>query len=140
MLDDEDFGLLMQQPGGAAAFGLFVALLMTGRERLQQGKAERVSGTDTLVFLNGMDHVLSRARSNRGAFFHCLNALRTVAEQSRSEPWIDLNNDDRISIRSFFQFNTVGGDGWGGAREGAGRRSRHETGIGIQDSFKLNPI
>lgn len=128
LLDDEDYRRLVGLDGGLEAFGAFVALVLAGRERLQQGKAARLGDTDALVFLNGTEHVLSRAGVTPGQLRNCLDRLAEVAAGSDSCPWLYVDPvEGRLVIRSFYKYNT--NENWGGSRPGAGRPK-------IQDGFK----
>lgn len=125
ILDDEDFHVLLTLPGGFEAFGQFCSLLIVGRERFQQGKAARVGETEALVFTNKLTHVLGRARMVRSQLDALLLILRAVADEADSEPWLTLE-DERLSIRSFFKYHAPTDSGWGGARNGSGRKTKNQ--------------
>jgi hypothetical protein len=129
ILDDEDYRILMTLPGGMEAFGVFVAMLILGRERLQQGKVKHLSETDSLKFDNSTTHLLAMSRLSIRQLDRCLKTLETVANESGSKPWMYRDDDSHLVIRSFFKFNA--NPAWGGAREGAGRHSSR-----IQDESK----
>lgn len=121
ILDDEDFGILTEDPGGMEAFGLFVAIVVAGRSRLQLDRAERVGETDALVFVDRTRHLLSMIHADQRQLDRCLAAFARVAAETNGDPWLYLDENGRLVIRSFFKFNT--NTGWGGARGGSGRKS-----------------
>jgi hypothetical protein len=133
ILDDEDYRILMAMSSGLEAFGVFVAMLILGRERLQQGKAQQVPETESLKFDNSTTHLLAMTHLTRRQLDRCLNTLAEVAKDSQSEPWMYLDSESQLVIRSFFKFNTQ--TGWGGSRAGAGRRSNLS-----QDDSKKNHL
>lgn len=139
ILDDEDYRVLVGRKGGMEAFGVFVAMILVGRERLQQGQARQVDGTDALAFDNSTAHVLSMTHVTRKQLDACLKLLASVALETHSAPWMSLDAGGRLVIRSFFKFNTSAS--WGGPRQGAGRGgTRNQDGIKLnQDDSNLNP-
>lgn len=143
ILDDEDFGVLTEDPGGLEAFGLFVAIVVAGRSRLQMERAERVGDSDALVFIDRTRHLLSLVHADRDQLDRCLAAFARVAQETEGEPWLYLDDNGRLVIRSFFKFNT--NTGWGGHRDGAGRKpSGNQDGPGgnqvFQDDSKRNHL
>lgn len=132
ILGDEDYRLLVKRKGGLAAFGVFVAIVLAGRERLQEGKARRIPETEALLFDNRKSHVREMLGINPKQLDSCLRLVLRVADETKSEPWVYLDGNDHLVIRSFFKFNT--NTGWGGPRDGAGRPPSD-----IQDESNLNP-
>jgi hypothetical protein len=122
ILDDEDYRILMASNGGPEAFGVFAAMLVLGRERLQQGKARQLSETESLRFDNSTTHLLAMTHLNTRHLDRCLRTLAEVAKSTGSKPWMYLDDDSQLVIRSFFKFNA--GEGWGGPRPGSGRKPR----------------
>lgn len=131
LLDDEDYRVLMASKNGLESFGVFVAMLVLGRERLQQEKARQVSGSESLKFDNSTTHLLAMTHVSHKQLVTCLKTLSQVAKDTGSEPWMYLDETSHLVIRSFFKFNLNAG--WGGVRPGAGRQSR-----GNQDDSKNN--
>lgn len=119
LLTDEDYATLMDLEGGGEAFGVFAAIVVAGRERLQEGKACRVRDSESLRFENKTPFVLSLARITPERFQRCLAALAKVAAETGGRSWLHVDREDHLIIRSFFKFNTA--SGWGGSRSGAGR-------------------
>ena len=128
LLGDEDFRLLIGMKGGAEAFGVFVAMLVVGRERLQQGQARQLSehaNSESLRFDNSTTHVLALAYMKGSHLSRAIAMLAEVAKITGSEPWMYLDRTEHLVIRSFFRFN-VSAD-WGGKRPGAGRPQKEPT-------------
>lgn len=125
ILDDDDFHVLMAMPSGLETFGAFCSLLVVGRERFQQGKAIHLGETESLVFINRLSYVLSRARINRKQLDMILATLRAVAEETDTLPWLSLDGD-RLVIRSFFKYHSPPDKNWGGTRPGAGRKIKNQ--------------
>jgi hypothetical protein len=132
LLGDEDFGVLMARDDGPEVFGIFVAMVLAARERLQQGKASRLKKTDALRFENGTPYVVTIARVSAERFTRCLAALAEVAEETGGMPWMTLDESGHVVIRSFFKFNTY--TGWGGTRPGAGRPPDNQDEIKLDSS------
>jgi hypothetical protein len=144
ILNDEDYRILVQSEGGLEAFGVFCAMVVVGRQRLQDGKAYQAEGTDSLVFENSLDHLVSLAHLARNHLGFALEILVSVAGQTKSEPWMYLDDEGRLVIRSFFKFNTnrSGDDGWGGPRPNSGRpakRNQDGNQDGLQHETKMKP-
>lgn len=133
ILQDEDFATLVKQRGGMEAFGFFVAVLVVGRERLQRGRAQQLSNTESLRFDDSTDHVLGMVYSNRKQLDKCLEVFDAVTRANSSKPWLHLDKSGHLVIRSFFRWNT--NTGWGGPRSGSGRKSR-----GNQDDSENNHL
>lgn len=135
ILDDEDYHELLAEPQGLEAFGLFVALVLVARERLQQEKAVRIGKTDALRFENASGFVAGRAGVDVATLARSLQAMASVAERTGTEPWVHLDADGRIVIRSFFRYNTK--TGWGGTRAGSGRPRKNQIN---QDDSRENHL
>lgn len=124
---------MVSLPGGLEAFGVFVAMVILGRERLQQGKAKRLFEKPNLVFSESLDHIAALSHLTISNIRNSLYIMKTVAKKNGSEPWMSLDETSHLVIRSFFKFNTR--EDWGGRREGAGRKSRQN-----QDDSKNNHL
>lgn len=140
LLGDEDFRVLIGVKGGAEAFGVFVAMLVVGRERLQHSQARQLSGTDSLRFDNSTTHVLTMAYMKPPQLSKAVAVLAEVAKITGNEPWMYLDDSLHLVIRSFFKFNVS--TNWGGKRDGSGRPSRlkDEESRGIQDDSQNNHL
>jgi hypothetical protein len=125
ILDDDDFHVLMAMPSGLETFGAFCSLLVVGRERFQQGKADHLGETESLVFTNRLSYVLSRARIDRRQLDSALAVLRAMADETDTLPWLSLDGD-RLVIRSFFKYHSPPDKNWGGTRPGAGRKIKNQ--------------
>jgi hypothetical protein len=135
ILTDADFGQLMQSDNGLRAFGVFVALVVAGRERLQRGKASRLSGTDTLVMHDDIGHIVWLTHISQARIEAAIRTMAEVASRSGDQPWASVDASGRLNIKSFFKFNA--NDKWGGPRPGAGRRNQDDD-TRNQDEIKLN--
>lgn len=138
LLGDEDYWTLMEEPDGPAVFGAFVAMLVVARDRLQQGKAERLGDSAALRVLSRPAHLISLARLPSGQFEQAIATLERVAKATGGEPWMSLDGDGMLVIRSFFKFNTS--TGWGGPRPGAGRPTKDENQDAPQGETKTPPV
>jgi hypothetical protein len=69
-----------------------------------------------------------------------IQVIADAAKQTGSEPWMYLDDDGHLVIRSFFKFNTS--KDWGGPRAGAGRPPKADDGnsSGIQDESQNNHL
>lgn len=130
LLTDQDFCTLMTTAEGREAFGVFVAILVAGRDRLQRDRAERIEGTDALRFLDRLPHLATLTRTTEAIIRHTVDVMGQLIQCTGDEPWLSIQPDGRLVIRSFFKFNTS--ESWGGSRPSAGRRN--------QDEFKLNQL
>lgn len=119
LLADEDYAVLMGHKHGPEAFGIFVATVVAGRERLTQGKASQIPDTESLRFENSIEYVASLVRVSVARLDRCLATLAECAGLVNGDPWMHLDKSGHVVIRSFFKFNTK--TGWGGQRPGAGR-------------------
>jgi hypothetical protein len=115
ILQDEDYFTLMRSPGGAETFGVFVAMVVVARERLQQNKASQVDGTQAICLHNSLPYLAAMARINLDVLEQAIVTLNNVAKDAGSEPWMTVDHEGRLVIRSFFKFNTS--SGWGGPRD-----------------------
>ena len=115
ILQDEDYFTLMRSPGGVEAFGVFVAMVVVARERLQQNKAVQVEGTHAIRLLNSIPHLAAMAHTGEEALTKAIATLGAVAGKTNSEPWMSVDDHGSLVIRSFFKFNTS--SGWGGPRD-----------------------
>jgi hypothetical protein len=139
LLRDQDMMTLMELPDGAAAFGVFVLLIVAGRERLQEGRASRVLDTDALRFDDQPRIVARLALCSWEQVERAVDLMGQVASVNGGEPWVGRDELGRIVIRSFFKFNTS--DGYGGAREGAGRPPKNQDEFKSESSSgRLNPL
>lgn len=120
ILQDEDFTALMKSRGGPEAFGLFVAILIAGRERFQRKRARQIPNTEALRFEDSTNHILSMACADGRALTRCLETFDAVTKANGSKPWLYLDKDNHLVIRTFFRWNTT--SGWGGPRDGSGRK------------------
>ena len=131
LLDDEDYRLLVSDKCGIASLGTFLAICLVGRRRLLDRHATRIDGTDSLRLDDSVQHVLALARLTERHFEMLLGSLARVAEQTRSKPWVYVDDDGRIVIRSFFKFNADANHG--GPRPGTGPKPREDS-RAIQES------
>jgi hypothetical protein len=113
ILSDEDYGVLMASRDGPQTFGVFVAMLLVGRDRFQQKRA-RLMGKSSLVISDSLAHVASLGRISQSQLEQALAILARIAEQTGTQPWMYLDDDSHLVIRSFFKFNTK--SGWSGQR------------------------
>lgn len=152
LLDDEDYCVLVASKGGLEAFGVFVSMVILGRSRLQNGKARRsaesglpsdnsklkqLSEENSLTFDNSLTHLASLAHIDEKQLHRCLTTLKGIADRTGGHPWMYLDESKHLVIRSFFKFNTK--SGWGGNREGAGRKSSGNQ-DGNQDDSEINHL
>lgn len=145
LLTDEDYRLLVSRKGGTEAFGVFCSMILVGRHRLQEGKARQIEGTDSLVIDNSIGHLLSLCHLRRNQLDFALEILKAISQETRSEPWMLLNPEGLLVIRSFFKFNgrrvdsqedeSAGGK-WGGNRPGAGRPKKNQDGNQVENKVK----
>jgi hypothetical protein len=119
ILTDEDYRVLMGTKRGAEAFGVFVSMIVAGRERLQQGQARQLSNTESLAFDNSTTHLLALTHVTKTQLDRCLRALSDVSKVTGVDPWMYLDESKHLVIRSFFKFNARGllgrGETGGGA-------------------------
>jgi hypothetical protein len=134
LLRDEDFAVLMDMPSGPAAFGVFCALLMTARERHQEGRATRLDGTDSIQLEDRLNHVCRLAHISRNQLDSCLAALKQATGETGGEPWMTLV-DGKLVIRNFYRYNVS--DKHGGRRPGSGRKPENQVN---QDDSNRNQI
>ena len=125
LLDDEDYRLLVSDKCGIASLGTFLAICLVGRRRLLDRHATRIDGTDSLRLDDSVQHVLALARLTERHFEMLLGSLARVAEQTRSKPWVYVDADGRIVIRSFFKFNADANHG--GPRPGTGPKPKEDS-------------
>jgi hypothetical protein len=130
LLTDGCYGSLVGTRNGLQAFGVFVSLVVAGRERLLRGRASRVIGTDALRFDDDTSHICRLTHVTPKCFADAIVALTIVAESCGERPWVFVDDDNRLNIRSYFKFND--NDNWGGSRPGAGRS--------VQDGIKSNQV
>jgi hypothetical protein len=131
LLGDEDFRVLVGMRGGAEAFGVFVAMLVVGRERLQRSQARQLYDTEALRFDNSTMHVSTMAYIKHTQLLSAVSVVGEVAKVTGHEPWMYLDESGHLVIRSFFKFNAS--KDWGGKRAGSGRPTKEES-SGNQDN------
>lgn len=119
MLRDADFLALMRSREGREAFAVFVAMVLVGRERLEEGRACRVDNTDALYLLDSTQTIAHLSGIPEATIEQALRSLACVATTHNVQPWLGLDAAGRITIRSFFRYNVT--PSWGGARPNAGR-------------------
>jgi hypothetical protein len=138
ILTDQDFATLMREKDGPAAFGVFVALLVAGRERYFRGRARHLSGSDSLVFDDRQSHILLLTHINKGALKRAVELMAEVANDTGSDPWLYLTDAGQIVIRSFFKWNVQ--EGWGGRRPNAGRPKQNQLDSESGNQVDSKPI
>lgn len=143
ILTDEDYRVLLGMKGGSEAFGIFTAMVLVGRERLQEGKARRVensidscnglrlSESEALRFDNSTMHLSAMSCISEKQLTNCLKLLQAVSDRTGNEPWMYMDKSKHLIIRSFFKFNA--NPTWGGPRPGSGRPPADN-----QDDSKIN--
>jgi len=124
LLRDEDFRVLMERKGGAEAFGIFVAMVLVGRDRLQESKARQLSECESLKFDDSQRHLAALACVSPKQLGNAIDVIREVAQETGGKPWMYIADDSHLVIRSFFKFNVS--QNWGGSREGSGRRQKNQ--------------
>ena len=129
----------MSDKCGTSGLGVFLALCLVGRRRLLDRRARRIAGTDALVIENSIEHTLDLARVRRRDFDAFLEAIQRIATQTGAQPWVYVDGDGHVVIRSFFKFNADSNHG--GPRPGAGRpiNGNQDDSRGNQEAIKTDP-
>ena len=118
ILDDEDYIGLMATKGGAAAFGVFCALICAAKVQKNKG----VFKLSNLI-ISRMIQVTERQ------LLSSCKLITHICEQNSNDPWITGYLSGALHLRNFLAWNS-----WGGSRDGAGRPSGiREESSGIQD-------
>lgn len=129
---DEDTLVLMSQGEvGERAVLMFIQLLTLAKELRNNG-----------VFQHGIAVYAARLNMTTARASACFSLL--CASNGRKDAWIVVE-DGGFRIRSWTKYNDPVG-GWGGVREGSGRKSRNQDGnhldsnLNNQDGIKTNHL
>jgi hypothetical protein len=124
LADDPEYVALMATKAGRDAFAVFIAILIQARRTHVRGRAQRQNESQNLTFDDCQTFILNRGSVPKPAFTRAIETFRAVASEHGTEPWMSVEPDGRITVRSYFKYH--GGEGWGGARQGAGRPPKNQ--------------
>ncbi len=122
ILRDPEYLDLVGQPGGFAAFGIFVALVTLAREQNHGGDLSK----------HHMRTVASMIGATQEQLENALNLLELTCSESDNPKglWL-VRTGKSLRVRQYRKWNQ---SGWGGSRAGAGQKSRvQDDQVGIKN-------